>query len=340
MSRRRLGTRRALFFGGVGAILPRVGPFSDLAPVKISSLSDITYNGTHLSPTRTSPIVAKTITIGPAGLFSDNNFLWIWCDKMICPDGTAILATETTNFPAINGTDAVGGCPTYNGGNGGSAAAGAGGGWSQVASGAIPDHPYGGAGSTNGGNGADGQASVGCFSGDPGLGGTGNGATMLAGNPFSFPVGGTSTDGNVSTLGGIGAAGSGGLSPGPCGGVIVSGGGGGGAGGGMVVVVCNEIVTVGAYAAGGNAGLSSSTGGFCCTPPPPEIYPGGGGGGGIFFFAKKYPGLSIGHFANDGGLNELGSRGATGPIRIYEINHAGTIITATHTDPNDSWNNL
>lgn len=323
------------FWKSNGLFLPRIesssGPFSGHAPVPVSSTSNLTLNTSTVFYTTsyTSPLIANTLTLtSPGAIAADNYNIWVWCNAINVVDGTAIVATEPGTQPAMAGGNGFASCgPPGYGGNGGDGASGAGGGGALSDSGSTNPAP----GSLIGSTGATGEFS-GCGA-TPGVGGAGSGSTYIAGCPFTFPIGGTGISGTPTGPWGAGGqgAGIGGVS---C--LVGAGGGGGGGGGGLLVVVCNEVINFGGYAVGGPSGASGGTG--FEIPYPAE----GGSGGVIAIFAKKYPGLSAGHFQVYGGPSTDcgGQSGGSGNITIYEVSHDGKSILSAHTNVTDSWNNL
>lgn len=315
--------------------LPKIGIFSDLSPPLISGLSDLTYNdGTNdfVSTSRISPLIGKYISVtGNTGLWADgtNGYdLFIWANQVYFESGSAAGGTVPgltyADSTIIDGQASV---DSSSGGNGGSGGSGGGGGSASDVNGG----PIAGGGGSYFGD----AGSKGLFDGSstPGDGGPGSTAAAMASNPFTTLIGGANSNGDVPTQPGCGAAGNGG-------GVdfidgnSIGGSGGGGGGGSYVGVVCREFIGPaghsGIYAVGGNGG--SNSGG------PSDMEANGGGGGVIEVFAVKYTGSLVPVISGGGGYPS-GTPGADGTFRIYELNKAGNVILATHTNPLDTWDN-
>lgn len=311
--------------------LPRVGPFNNLAPVDISTLSDITYaaNASVVS-SRTSPIMGKTITI-KAGktITSDTWAHWFWCDTLIMESGSHLSCNGTFAGVADGGP--------ARGGSGGSGGSGGGGGSALENTSAVV---AGGMGE-DGFNGTAGQAGG---DGIAGAGGSGFGssyAPVLTVGTYTFPTGGAQAGSCGTAAGPWGVGGNGGGAETGCA-VTASAGGGGGGGGGLICVVARTIIsTDGSWdvigGGGGDASASTNGGGGQ-----------GGSGGVLLLFARTYDGLANSINVNvQGGLGEVGSSclnngadGLPGTYVSYEIDHAGTATLNTYPyDFSQGWDN-
>lgn len=317
--------------------LPRVGPFSNLAAVDVSTLSDVTYStGTDVVSSRTSPIKANTLTIDVGIIMTSTTYAqWYWANT--------VVLNGQLSCNGNNGTDGVilPGCvPIPIGGSGGSGASGGGGG---AASSADSQTALGGSGGS-GYAGDPGEISPSCTEvAQPGIGGSGYGISYNNTNPFILPSGGNGeTQGCGGANPGLGQPGYGGAGPG--GSILNTGGagsgfasGGGGAGGGLVVIVCRRLV--------GGTGLVQCNGGSFGNDVngncgPNFLFAGSGGGGVAALFAIQYDGGLSAPQVSGGSPHCCVGGGDPGNYAFYEINKAGTAIVATHLNSNPSWNNL
>lgn len=322
MTRRRLGTRRSLFFGGNGTsapsvlYLPWVGPFQVLDRPVVADLSDETFTvDTQLVGEGTAddnPLIRKNITLNAGVQLTSLTYsIFLWCDTLTMLVGSNLVTTGGSGFDASLGCGSTGG----NGAEG--ASGGAGGDADSTASGSGCGSNFGG----DGNNGSNGQG-IGC--GDTGgTGGQGFGRDAISLYPsltygsFTYDPGGTI---NSTPTGPWGEGG--GSPPTQAGFIQAIGGGGGGAG--PIVVSCrifNGVVTngVGLYSQGGSPGTSAGSG--CCDLPQADS----GANGNIYVFAQKMTGNSVGGFA----FNLL---------KAYEVANNGTTILNTYTnDLSHTW---
>lgn len=291
--------------GPSGPFLPRVGPFAGLAPVSISSLSDITYSASRTftlsEQSFTSPLKYRNITINNSVLLSTDNAttscLYVWCDTITFGNTTSALrAIGYAGAPSDFGI----------GGFGGSGGSGGGGG-----AGGDPTPTDGGIGGS-GGNGGG------------GAGGAGSGFGLATVGAYAFGSGGNGGAGDYDGAGTGSAGGSGGVGYGGGGGggstaiPLFNGEGGGAAGGGLVVLVCNTMVGAGNFRAFGGAGGLSDGG-----------YPAGGGGGGVIWVATGvHPASST--------VNVLGGTGwvagGAGAQSFFKIESDLSLTAKTRTD--------
>jgi hypothetical protein len=307
--------------------LPRVGVFHDHPWIKISDLSDFTWNAQLASGgSRAAPLMYKNVTYSRLGATtSTQNFrIFLWCDTLTVNLGRTLSATGSPG----GGSDAPLDTSVF-GGPGASGGGGGGGSNGTVAG------PAGGGGS-NGGNGQGGIAS----------GGAGNGTFNLDG--FDYENGGNGGAGGVTGFGfgnGFGGAGNNGLGGGGGGGEedpdtfsdsgFYFNGAGGGGGGGNIQIVCRRLAGSGAIRANGGVGgsnidfkglyLISSAGG-------------GGGGGGVIQIWTLNNAASISAFTANGGAGgscdadaaRNGSAGTNGNAKIYNVsNDWETVVEST-----------
>lgn len=238
--------------------LPQVGIFSDLGKVPVRSLPDITVSSNSTAPamTRTSPLMANTLTINSNVRYDapSTDAFWIWCNILVFNSAAQI---RCINGVITNGSDG------FDGASGGGAGA------------AVSGTGFGGG--SDGNNGSNGGGN---------LGGTGYGQTYMAGIPFTVPDGGDGGPGNSSGpnlggAGGLGGAGAGGGGGGSAGSVS-STGGGGGPGGRFIGIVCNQILgTSGQIRSVGSNGRYPTSGDLSLRGGP-------GGGGSAAIFTRKY----------------------------------------------------
>ncbi len=313
---RGFGTRRALWNRRGGAVasvtrLPAVGPFSDLTPVDVSSLPDVTYaSGVHsISTSRASPLKANNITLsaGATLTHSGTYYTWIWCN----------IFNWAGDIQAVgsNGDDASLCCGNQAGAGGNGASGGGGGAASTCGSGGI------------GGSGNNGTTGYSDCSGSPGGGGLGTGLAEIAGNPYPLVYGGDGGPVGCCGNNGLGGPGYGG---GGGGAGFAPAAGGGAAGAGGIIVVARQILGVvpgRALAYGGDGGTGSGQTG------------GGGGGGSINLFAIKYTTLAQLNIAGGSG-GGCGNNAPDGNFQCVEINQAGTALGTVHLNTNVAWNNL
>lgn len=324
--------------------LPQVGPFQTNAAVPISGLTNTTVNTqitfSHLQ-NRAAPLKYNTITFGNSGSlipdYTTTAAIFVWANNIVMAGNFDTLAISTDGQSGTNGAQQC--CGEGIGGNGSS---GGGGGGTAVPFGCPQPIPGGNGGS--GGNGDDGQTDTcGAF----GAGGKGFGLADAAGYA-SYGNGGNGGVGGLSidiccqqALGGNGGngysgAGGGGQAAGlqciGCAPVIAAGGG---AGGGLIVMICNSL---------SGSGVISSSGGYGGdTFNPGDVAGGGGGAGGVIWIAaKKYDGqltaqINGGLGGNHDSCTGNGGDGDNGNVRIFQINHDGTL--GTEMSLTDSWDN-
>lgn len=315
MGRNRLGTRRALRFAPStgGIFLPRVGPYSNLAPVDGSKLSNVHYfDDATVTSSRLNPIKANNLIIDPGVTVSGDNYsMWFWCINVVIGAGAKFSVNGANGFNAPSASQA---------GDGGNGSSGGGGGLCDTI-GTCGNYASGG----NGTSGASGQGNGNCsFPATGGAGGEGFGTTYMdAGNPFiaSTPVGGANANGDVST-GAWGRGGNG--SSNTCFSTVSAGGGGGGAGYlNIVAYTCtSDIPEINFTMLGAAPGAFFDSGG--------DGSQGGSGGGVGTLFFHSYDGKSL--YDASGGSSCCGS-GHPGLAKIWQINPDNSITPRTFGVP-------
>lgn len=292
------------------AILPKVGPFENLASVPISGLSNLTLNGGDISSsTYSNPFKYNSFTISEGDNSVNPTAAWAffaWTNHFF------INFDATLSARGGNGRD--GGSVCEVGGNGGSGGTGGGGGGAFY-------NPCCGCGGANGGAGGDidnpeGHSGDG-FGASGGFGGSGFG--QIWAGAYDWPDGDASESGRVGGPG-FGGGGDGGQAfpSSECCVAVPSGGGGGGGGGKLICIVTN-------YTTFNN--LSSAidvSGGLGGNPLESGTLGSNGGNGSIIIMTRQWsnPPTTI-----------------IGNIEVWEINHAGNGITRRLDYASASWDN-
>ena len=299
----RFGSRRILigdFNSAVAPVveyLPLAGPFSNLTPVDISTLLDLTISSNTTAPamSRANPLKVKTLTISAATIYDSpvGSGFWIWADEVVFTSASAQIRSN----PVAKDL-------TADGGDAGSG---------------------GGAGGTVSGTGASGGAAGNNGGTTPaGTGGTGFGS--YGSSPFTLPTGGTGGPGPSSgpNLGGAGGIpgpndGIGGGGGGAAGSVSSVGGGGGGSGK-IVCIVANRIT--------GASGIIKSQGANGARPPAATaaLRGGRGGGGTGLVLARLYSNVITSQ------LFQGFSTSTSGEAKIYSIRADLSTVEETFGD--------
>jgi hypothetical protein len=296
--------------------LPRVGPFATQPITLVSSTSNVTMNSLLDLTSRTSPRIANTFSITPGGFelypdTSNSDALFIWCNKYVHPLGSTIRAN------GADGEDPAITCGFSQGGPGG--AGGSGGGGGAIAAACAGANGGNGGSALNGGDG--GSADGCCGQGGPGGNGTAF-ANFAYAAGYAWPSGSDgSTSGGASAGGGGGGYGGGGAGGDAVGGCSLAAGSGGGGGGGLICIFGNEAVW---DAGGGSVNVSGGQGG---QNPYGFGEVGGNGGDGVIYLGfKKW--------------NSAAAIAFVGNVSVFEINHAGTVLTLRTDYHSATWNNL